>query len=134
MSDKFINVVIWVVAILLLLGVLFFIIQPIVCDYPDWVVYARVFLVLYALSTFAQLRLYNAIVQNTRFAIKLREAMLKFVQMIPTLERAMKNLNSTMGNVKASSDSVKKSIDRNIDATDELTDKLNILKFKETRK
>ena len=129
MADKFSNILIWVVFTLVALGLLFFIIQPLIwSDYDEWVFYARLFIVLFALSTFAQLRLYNAIVQNTRFAIKLREALLKFIQVVPALERSMKNLNSTMGNVKSSSDAVKKALDNNADKTEELTDKLNHIK------
>ena len=129
MADKFSNILIWVVVTLVTLGLLFFIIQPLIwSDYDEWVFYARLFIVLFALSTFAQLRLYNAIVQNTRFAIKLREALLKFTQVVPALERSMKNLNSTMGNVKSSSDAVKKALDNSADKTEELTDKLNHIK------
>lgn len=129
MADKLSNILIWIVIALVAVGLIFFIVQPLVFDgYDDWVFYARLFIVLFALSTFAQLRLYNAIVQNTRFAIKLREALLKFIQVVPTLERAMKNLNSTMGNVKSSSDAVKKALDNSADKTEELTEKLNHIK------
>ena len=129
MADKLSNILIWAVVTLVVAGVLFFIIQPLILDgYGEWVFYARLFIVLFALSTFAQLRLYNAIVQNTRFSIKLREALLKFIQVVPTLERSMKNLNSTMGNVKSSSDAVKKALDNSADKTEELTDKLNHIK------
>lgn len=129
MADKFINILIWTLVTLVVIGLLFFVIQPIIwSDYSEWVFYARLFIVLFALSTFAQLRLYNAIVQNTRFSIKLREALLKFIQVIPALERSMKNLNSTMGNVKSSSDAVKKALDNSVDKTEELTDKLNHIK------
>ena len=129
MADKLSNILIWVVAILVCGLLIFALLQPLIFEgYADWVFYARAFLILFALSTFAQLRLYNAIVQNTRFAIKLREALLKFIQIVPALERSMKNLNSTMGNVKSSSDSVKKALDNSADKTEELTDKLNHIK------
>lgn len=129
MADKLSNILIWVVLALVVIGFLFFIVQPLIWDgYGEWVFYVRLFIVLFALSTFAQLRLYNAIVQNTRFAIKLREALLKFIQVVPALERSMKNLNSTMGNVKSSSDAVKKALDNSADKTEELTDKLNHIK------
>lgn len=129
MADKLSNILIWVVVALVVVGLLFFIVQPLIWDgYDEWVFYARLFIVLFTLSTFAQLRLYNAIVQNTRFAIKLREALLKFIQVVPALERSMKNLNSTMGNVKSSSDAVKKALDNSSDKTEELTDKLNHIK------
>ena len=129
MEDKFSNILIWIVVALVVIGLLFFIVQPLIWDgYDEWVFYARLFIVLFAISTFAQLRLYNAIVQNTRFAIKLREALLKFIQVVPALERSMKNLNSTMGNVKSSSDAVKKALDNSADKTEELTDKLTYIK------
>lgn len=129
MADKLINILIWVVAILVCGLLIFVLLQPLIFEgYADWVFYARACLILFAFSTFAQLRLYNAIVQNTRFAIKLREALLKFIQIVPALERSMKNLNSTMGNVKSSSDAVKKALDNSADKTEELTDKLNHIK------
>lgn len=129
MADKLSNTLIWVVAILVCGLLIFGLLQPLIFEgYADWVFYARAFLILFALSTFAQLRLYNAIVQNTRFAIKLREALLKFIQIVPALERSMKNLNSTMGNVKSSSDAVKKALDNSVDKTEELTNKLNHIK------
>lgn len=129
MADKLSNILIWVVAILVCGLLIFGLLQPLIFEgYEEWVFYARAFLILFALSTFAQLRLYNAIVQNTRFAIKLREALLKFIQIVPALERSMKNLNSTMGNVKSSSDAVKKALDNSADKTEELTDKLNHIK------
>lgn len=122
MGSRFANVIGWVLVALCAFGLLAFIAYPLI--YPErcpaWSFYARCALVLFAVSTFAQLRLYNAIVQNTRFAIKLREALIKFSQAFPALERSLKNLNSTMGNVKASSDSLKKELEKNADATDEL--------------
>ena len=65
--------------------------------------------------------------QNTRFSIKLREALNKFAGVVPGLERAMKNLNSSLGNVKASTDALKKELSDNTDKVEKLTEKINRL-------
>lgn len=113
MGDKLNAILIWTAIVAVSLGILFFIFQPLIFGYAEWVLYVRISIVLFAISTFAQLRLYNSIVQNTRFSIKLREAIVSFIRTVPVLERSMKNLNSTMGNVKASSDALRKSMDKN---------------------
>lgn len=127
MYRKFIDYLIWAVVILIVLGVLWFLVQPMIFYYgvySEWTIYIRVFLVLFALQTFATLRLYNSIVQNTRFAIKLRESLMKFNQALPALERSLKNLNSTVGNVKATVESARKDIKDNTEEIGELSDKL----------
>ena len=120
----------WIAFIALCLGVIYFMVEPIIYRTPltEIRLYIRGFLFMFALNTFAVLRLYNSIVQNTRFSIKLREALVKVQQLIPGLERSMKNLNSSLGNAKASSDALKKSTDNNSDKVEKLTDKINHLK------
>ena len=85
--------------------------------------YVRIFLLMFAVSTFATLRLYNSIVQNTRFSIKLREAFGKFLATVPGLERAMKNLNSSMGNARSATDNLTKKTMDNTDAIQEFSKK-----------
>lgn len=102
------------VVILVLLAVALFIVHPLLfsrSETSEFRVYMRLFLVMFALNTFAVLRLYNSIVQNTRFSIKLRESLYKIENLIPGLERMLKNLGVAMGNMKNSADSLKKSID-----------------------
>lgn len=61
----------------------------------------RLFIVLYVVQVFALLRLYNSIVQNTRFLIKMRESALKLRESFPALERAMRSLRSSNDNITA---------------------------------
>lgn len=129
MVNKFIDYLIWAIFIAIVLGVLWLIIEPIIwwTQYSEVRLCVRLFLLMFAVSTFATLRLYNSIVQNTRFSIKLREALNKFAGVVPGLERAMKNLNSSLGNVKASTDSLKKELPDNTDKVEKLTEKINRL-------
>ena len=129
MVNKFIDYLIWAVIIAIVLGVLWLIIEPIIwwTQYSEVRLCVRLFLLMFAVSTFATLRLYNSIVQNTRFSIKLREALNKFAGVVPGLERAMKNLNSSLGNIKASTDSLKKELSDNADKVEKLTEKINRL-------
>lgn len=129
MVNKFIDYLIWTIIIVITLGVLWLIVEPIIwwTQYSEVRLCVRLFLLMFAVSTFATLRLYNSIVQNTRFSIKLREALNKFAGVVPGLERAMKNLNSSLGNVKASTDSLKKEVSDNTDKVEKLIDKINRL-------
>lgn len=127
MFSKFINYVIWTALVAAILGVAWFLIQPFVTFsglVSEWTFYVRLFIVLFAIQTFATLRLYNSIVQNTRFAIKLREALLKFNQALPALERSLKNLNSSMGNIKSVVENARKDIKDNTEEVQELSNKL----------
>lgn len=130
MANKFVEYVIWGFLIAVCLGVLWLLVEPIIwwTEQSEMRLYVRVFLVMFAISTFAILRLYNSIVQNTRFSIKLREALIKFTNAVPGLERAMKNLNSSLGNVKSSTDILKKSLDTNSEKADKLSDRINKIK------
>lgn len=129
MVNKFIDYLIWTIIIVIVFGVLWLIAEPIIwwTQYSEVRLCVRLFLLMFAVSTFATLRLYNSIVQNTRFSIKLREALNKFAGVVPGLERAMKNLNSSLGNVKASTDSLKKEVSDNTDKVEKLIDKINRL-------
>lgn len=130
MTNKFVEYVTWGFLIAVCLGVLWLLVEPIIwwTEQSEMRLYVRVFLVMFAISTFAILRLYNSIVQNTRFSIKLREALIKFTNAVPGLERAMKNLNSSLGNVKSSTDTLKKSLDTNSEKADKLSDRINKIK------
>lgn len=125
------GVVGWIVLIAIVLGALFFVAQPLIWsqDYAEWVLYARIFLLLYLISTFAQLRLFNAIVKNSLFLIKLRDAVYKLTERFPMLDRAFKTLNTTLTNTKGSVDTLKKSVDTQIDSTEKLSEKIDRIKF-----
>lgn len=118
---------IWAIFIAVLLGILWLIVEPIIwwTQYSEVRLCVRLFLLMFAINTFAVLRLYNSIVQNTRFSIKLREALNKFASVVPGLERSMKNLNSSLGSVKSSTDSLKKGLSDNTDKVEKLTEKIN---------
>ena len=127
MFSKLIDYLIWAAIIVAALGVAWFLLQPIVMYnglVSEWTFYVRLFVVLFTVQTFAILRLYNSIVQNTRFAIKLREALLKFSQALPALERSLKNLNSSMGNIKSVVENARRDIKDNTEEIGELNVKL----------
>lgn len=130
MANKFVNYLMWAIFVIVIIGVLWLIIEPIIwwTQYSEVRLCVRLFLLMFAVSTFATLRLYNSIVQNTRFSIKLREALVKFTNAVPGLERAMKNLSSSLGSVKTSEDALKKEISNNTDRIEKFTDKINRLK------
>lgn len=131
MADKIMGIVGWIVLFAIIIGAIFFIVQPIIWseDYADWVVYARAFLLLSLISTFAQLRLFNAIVKNSLFLIKLRDAVYKLTEKFPMLDKGLKALNVTLTNNNSRADALKKSIDVQNEATDKLTEKIDRIKF-----
>lgn len=131
MADKIMGVIGWIILIAVVLGVVFFIAQPLIWsqDYADWVVYARAFLLLSLISTFAQLRLFNAIVKNSLFLIKLRDSVYKLTEKFPMLDRGFKALNGTLTSNKSSVDALKKSIDASKDSTEKLSEKIDRIKF-----
>lgn len=131
MADKFMGIIGWVTLIVIVLAAVFFIVEPIIWsqNYAEWVFYARAFLLLFLISTFAQLRLFNAIVKNSLFLIKLRDAVYKLTEKFPILDRGFKSLNITLTNNKSSNDTLRKSIDAQNEATEKLTDKIERIKF-----
>lgn len=132
MVGKYIDYLIWVALAILLIGVVWLLVEPIIwwTQYSEVRLYVRLFLLMFAVNTFGTLRLYNSIVQNTRFSIKLREAIMKFTSVVPGLERAMKNLNSSLGSVRTSVDSLKKETSDNTDKIVKLTERVNRLNTK----
>ena len=136
MADKLLGIAGWIILVAIALGAVFFVIQPIIwsADYAEWVVYARVFLLLMLISTFAQLRLFNAVVKNSLFLIRLRESVTKLAEKFPMLDRGLKGLGTTLSNTKNSVESLRKSVDTSKDATEKLTEKIDKLKNKEKQK
>lgn len=131
MADKFMGIIGWITLIVIVLAAVFFIAEPIIWsqNYAEWVFYARAFLLLFLISTFAQLRLFNAIVKNSLFLIKLRDAVYKLTEKFPILDRGFKALNITLTNNKSSNDTLRKSIDAQNEATEKLTEKIEHIKF-----
>lgn len=122
MVSKFIDYLIWPLIILVLMGLLWFLAEPIIwwTEKSEIRLCVRIFLVMFAVNTFAVLRLYNSIVNNTRFNIKLREVFMKLLPTVIGLERIMRGLNSSLSNAKSSADTLKKGVDRNTDEIEKL--------------
>lgn len=111
------NILIWGAITLALLSLGWFLISPIVNHYlfertfhSEIIIYVRWAVFMLSVVAFAMLRLYNAIVGNTRFLIKLREAMLKVHKQINGLERELKNLSNSVKAGKKSTDDLTKTI------------------------
>lgn len=132
MVNKFVEYLIWTILALVVIGVIWLLAEPIIwwTQYSEVRLCVRIFLLMFAANTFATLRLYNSIVQNTRFSIKLREVFVKLTNAIPGLERALKNLNSSLGSVRTSVDTLKKETTDNTDKIVKLTERVNRLNIK----
>lgn len=126
MVNKLVGFLVWTIFIVVIFGILWILVEPIIwwTQYSEVRLCVRLFLIMFALNTFAVLRLYNSIVQNTRFSIKLRESQNKIVGVVPTLERAIKNLTNVLSGVRVSTDSLKKELNDNTDKVIQLTDKV----------
>lgn len=127
MGNKFANYLTLGIIAIILIGVITLLVEPLVfwTEYSEIRLYVRLFLIMFAVNTFAVLRLYNSIVQNTRFSIRLRESFIRLTAFIPGLERAIKNLGFSLNNVKASTDALKKGISDNTDKVEKVLDKIN---------
>lgn len=130
MGNKFNNVIAWTLIVLAVMCVGVFLVYPLIIGgpYGELKFYARVILLLAIVHTFAGLRLYNAIVNNTRFSIKLREAVIRLQQSFPALQRVMHQLNIEIGGMRDSLRENKKSLDSNSDETHEVTELLKKVK------
>lgn len=130
MGNKFNNVITWTLIVLAVMCVGVFLVYPLIIGgpYGELKFYARVILLLAIVHTFAGLRLYNAIVNNTRFSIKLREAVIRLQQSFPALQRVMHQLNIEIGGMRDSLRENKKSLDSNSDETHEVTELLKKVK------
>lgn len=109
MRNRIINVVIWLLLLVVVVAVVWFVVSPLVkwSDKSEIRFYARLFLLLTAINTFAVLRLYNSIVQNTRFLIKLRDVMSRVNSAAPGMERALKSIVTPISNLRSSMESLK---------------------------
>lgn len=127
MGNKFANYLTLGIIAIILIGVIALLVEPLIfwTEYSEIRLYVRLFLIMFAVNTFAVLRLYNSIVQNTRFSIRLRESFIRLTAFIPGLERAIKNLGFSLNNVKASTDALKKGISDNTDKVEKVLDKIN---------
>ena len=86
--------------------------------------YIRLFLLLFALLVFAVLRMYNAVVNNTRFSIKLRDAVLTVEKAFPKLENGLRNLQNAMQTNKTAVDTLTKNVQSQSTKVQELTEEI----------
>ena len=127
MEKKIGTIVLGIVVISIISVIGAFMLYPIFVRGEYWMFhfYIRVFLCMFLVMLLAVLRLYNAIVQNTRFVIKLREAMIRMQQAFPSLQRAITNLGISVNSAKDAVKDAKKAIDMNTDETEEVKELLN---------
>ena len=104
---------VWVLLIVGVILLLLWVVYPFFSTLPEWHFYVRLALVFLFIITFGVLRLYNAIVGNTRFLIKLRETVGKMQNTIPGMEREMRNLTSTLGTLRSGTASLQKTLKDN---------------------
>ena len=130
MGNKFRSIVIWTLILFGGVGVCVFVVYPLLKGgvYGEVRFFMRAVLLLAMVHTFAGLRLYNAIVNNTRFSIKLRESVIRLQQSFPALQRVMHQLNIEVGDMRDSLRETKKSLDSNSDETHEVTELLKKVK------
>lgn len=95
----------WIVVIVVIGVLIGFAVAPFFhMGYPWWHFYARLGIVCLVLIAFGVLRLYNSIVQNTRFLIKLKNAVDKLLNQFIGLDRAISSLNNSAKSLKSSMD------------------------------
>ena len=126
-TDWVMTILLWLVLLALLLGVVWLIVQPIVIwtDKSELRLYCRLALLLLAIMTFGVLRLYNSIVQNTRFLFKVREAIQKVLVELPNLQRSLNMLGSKTDSLKGTMSNNTKALGS---LSDEARELLSLLK------
>ena len=99
-KNNYISFITWVLIVICVLFVVWLFIEPIVWWTPisEVRLYVRAFLIMFAISTFSTLRLYNSIVVNSRFALKLREILTR----IESSRTSAKENTSAMTRLSAS--------------------------------
>ena len=74
----------------------------------EYILYIRVFLLLFVVQTFAVLRLYNSVVANSTIQLKLRTTIVKLQQSLTSVERSFKALTVSVQGLKSSMESLKR--------------------------
>lgn len=108
-----VTIFVWALLIVGVILLLLWVVYPFFSTLPEWHFYVRLALVFLFIITFGVLRLYNAIVGNTRFLIKLRETVGKMQNTIPGMEREMRNLTSALGTLRSGASSLQKTLKDN---------------------
>ena len=105
--DKILGIAIWVLIIVVAILLLLWVFVP-TFKGNSLETYVRLVLIMLGLCTFALLRIYNAIVGNTRFLIKLRETMGQLKNALPALEREIRTATSSLNSHRAGNESLRK--------------------------
>ena len=126
---------VWALLIVGVILLLLWVVYPFFSTLPEWHFYVRLALVFLFIITFGVLRLYNAIVGNTRFLIKLRETVGKIQNIIPGMEREMRNLTSALGTLRSGAASLQKTLKDNSEKVAAMDERLKerISQVKSTR-
>ena len=131
MENKFLDwtltILLWVAIGLIVVGILWLFIQPIIVwtDKSEFRLYCRTALLLLAVMVFGVLRLYNSVVQNTRFLVKTREILSRLLSELPNLQRSLGMLGSKVDSLKGTVTNNTKTI---TGLSDEAREILNALK------
>lgn len=101
-TDWVITILLWLVLLALAVGIVWLFVQPIIVwtDKSEFRLYCRLALLFLAVIAFGVLRLYNSIVQNTRFMLKVREILQKVLTELPNLQRSLNMLGSKTDSLK----------------------------------
>lgn len=101
-TDWVITILLWLVLLALAVGIVWLFVQPIIVwtDKSEFRLYCRLALLFLAVIAFGVLRLYNSIVQNTRFMLKVREILQKVLMELPNLQRSLNMLGSKTDSLK----------------------------------
>lgn len=116
MANKFIDwtltILLWLVVVALVAFVLWGLIQPLVVwtDKSEMRLYIRLALLLLAVLTFGILRLYNSMVQNTRFLVKLHTEVGKVLAELPNLQRSLITLTQHGDSLKGTLNTTNKTL------------------------
>lgn len=114
-NDKFIDVITKIAVTLFALWLLWWLVLEPIFSWSvggEFKLYIRLVLLLLAVMAFAQLRMYNAIVNNTRFLIKNREAIEKLLKALPSIERSIKVVSASNSKLKDAVDKLKDAIEQ----------------------
>lgn len=126
-----IGAVLWAAVLfaVLVLVVVWCIIAPVVnyvrtpSEITEIRMYLRFFLFLFAVMVFGVLRLYNSIVKNTLFIVKLRETLAPFIRAFPGIEKTVRTNTNTENSLKGALDRLSSSIEEATEMLSSIKDK-----------
>ena len=104
MENKYYYVKVCIIAVFIVVTVVAFLLTA----ENEYILYIRVFLLLFVVQTFAVLRLYNSVVANSTIQLKLRTAIVKLQQSLTSVERSFKTLTVSVQGLKSSMEALKR--------------------------